>query len=150
MPFQDWPLHVLNAQHGDIGCIDEVMGVYRIHNRGMTSLRTPAQKIRGYIRFYEAINAHLNFRYDRNICRSLAKHWDVIAENVVEIGPQQASMKEAENTVGQILDQWPENLPVTQKWKSKVWGRLYVNLAYAAQKDGNLNLARDYLRRAVL
>ncbi len=33
----DWPLHVLNAQYGDIGHIDEVMGVYRIHGGGVWS-----------------------------------------------------------------------------------------------------------------
>jgi glycosyltransferase involved in cell wall biosynthesis len=34
MPIGDWPLHILNAQHGDIGYIDEVMGVYRQHPYG--------------------------------------------------------------------------------------------------------------------
>lgn len=30
-PMGDWPLHVLNAHHGDIGYIDENMAVYRLH-----------------------------------------------------------------------------------------------------------------------
>jgi glycosyltransferase involved in cell wall biosynthesis len=33
----DWPLHVLNAQHGRIGYLDEVMGVYRKHSGGVWS-----------------------------------------------------------------------------------------------------------------
>ncbi len=33
----DWPLHVLNAQHGWIGYLDEVMGVYRRHAGGLWS-----------------------------------------------------------------------------------------------------------------
>jgi glycosyltransferase involved in cell wall biosynthesis len=32
--FGDWPLHILNAQHGDIGYLDEVLGVYRKHGQG--------------------------------------------------------------------------------------------------------------------
>ena len=31
MPTFDWPLHLLNAEHGDIAYLDEVMGVYRVH-----------------------------------------------------------------------------------------------------------------------
>jgi glycosyltransferase involved in cell wall biosynthesis len=34
----DWPLHILNAQHGLIGYIDQPMAVYRIHAGGIWSL----------------------------------------------------------------------------------------------------------------
>lgn len=30
-PVGDWPLHLLNARHGDAGYLDEVMSAYRIH-----------------------------------------------------------------------------------------------------------------------
>jgi glycosyltransferase involved in cell wall biosynthesis len=33
----DWPLHVLNAEHGDIGYIDADMAVYRVHAGGVWS-----------------------------------------------------------------------------------------------------------------
>jgi len=36
-PLGDWPLHVLNAQHGRIGYLDEVMAVYRKHGKGAWS-----------------------------------------------------------------------------------------------------------------
>ncbi len=36
-PIGDWPLHVLNAQHGWIGYLDEVMAVYRKHAGGFWS-----------------------------------------------------------------------------------------------------------------
>ena len=39
LPMGDWPLHILNAFYGDIGFIDEVMGVYRIHSGSMWSSR---------------------------------------------------------------------------------------------------------------
>lgn len=32
LPLGDWPLFVLLAEHGDLGLIDEVMSVYRIHS----------------------------------------------------------------------------------------------------------------------
>ena len=34
--YADWPLHILNAARGDIGYIDEVMGVYQQHSGGIT------------------------------------------------------------------------------------------------------------------
>ncbi len=43
----DWPLHILNAQHGDIGYIDEVMGAYRIHGGGIHSSKSEMEKVRG-------------------------------------------------------------------------------------------------------
>lgn len=35
MPIGDWPLHILNAQYGDIAYLDRVMSVYRIHQGGV-------------------------------------------------------------------------------------------------------------------
>ena len=34
LPVGDYPLHLLNAQHGKIKYLDEVMGVYRVHSGG--------------------------------------------------------------------------------------------------------------------
>jgi len=48
-PLGDWPLHVLNAQHGRIGYLDEVMGVYRKHAQGAWSAQTQVQVLAGSI-----------------------------------------------------------------------------------------------------
>ena len=46
VPVGDLPLHVLNALHGDIGYIDEVMGVYRKHGGGfMQGLRSTERPV---------------------------------------------------------------------------------------------------------
>ncbi len=37
MPMGDWPLHVMNAQHGDYGYLAEVMATYRVHDGGVWS-----------------------------------------------------------------------------------------------------------------
>jgi glycosyltransferase involved in cell wall biosynthesis len=42
-PMGDWPLHILNAQHGRIGYLDEVMAVYRKHGKGAWSAQTQVQ-----------------------------------------------------------------------------------------------------------
>ena len=45
IPAGDWPLHVLNARHGDIGYLDDLMGVHRIHSGGVWSARQTAQRL---------------------------------------------------------------------------------------------------------
>jgi glycosyltransferase involved in cell wall biosynthesis len=64
IPFADWPLHILNAEHGDIGHIDEVMGAYRVHGGGIHSSKSEMEKVRSMIEIYPYINAHLDYRYN--------------------------------------------------------------------------------------
>jgi glycosyltransferase involved in cell wall biosynthesis len=45
-PVADWPHHILHAWHGDIGYIDEPMGVYRQHPDGVYSAKDRAAKLR--------------------------------------------------------------------------------------------------------
>jgi len=70
--FGDWPLNILNAQHGDIGYLDTTMGVYRIHSRGIWSSKyaTPEGRIKmleSEIEFYKIINKLLKYKYNRII-----------------------------------------------------------------------------------
>ncbi len=60
----DWSLYILCAQHGKIGYIDEVLGVYRIHSGGLWSKLDAIQKLEGLIAFYETMNANLDFRFN--------------------------------------------------------------------------------------
>ena len=63
----DWPLHILNAQYGDIGHIDEVMGAYRVHSGGIHSSKEEMKQVKEMIEIYPYINAHLNYRYNTYI-----------------------------------------------------------------------------------
>src|SRR5438094_5921795 len=64
MSYGDWPLYILCAQHGKIGYIDEILGVYRIHREGLWSRLDAIQKLEGLIAFYETMNANLDFRFN--------------------------------------------------------------------------------------
>lgn len=59
----DWVLHVLNAEHGVIGYIDAVMGVYRIHPAGLWSGASELRRTTVIVEFYEHINRHFHGRY---------------------------------------------------------------------------------------
>jgi glycosyltransferase involved in cell wall biosynthesis len=80
MPMGDWPLHILNAEHGDIWFINEVMGTYRIHKDGRWSLMNQLEKRKKIISAYQIINTHLNSRYEIEIMASVWKNWLVISK----------------------------------------------------------------------
>jgi glycosyltransferase involved in cell wall biosynthesis len=71
MPTFDWPLHLLNAEHGDIGYLDEVMGVYRVRQGSFWSTDMVhyrrIEDIELMIRAYQTVNRYTGYRYDRVI-----------------------------------------------------------------------------------
>ena len=88
MPTADMPLHVMNAQTGDIGFIDETMAAYRIHPGGVWSMgfrpdewsgETREQRLRlaarmkAVIGLYDAIDAHLGPPYRQLVRRQIAQ-----------------------------------------------------------------------------
>jgi glycosyltransferase involved in cell wall biosynthesis len=64
---QDWCLHILNAEHGKIGFMREVMAVYRVHSGGTWSRKSPIHRLQDTIRMLEQVNVHLDYRYDEKI-----------------------------------------------------------------------------------
>ena len=68
----DWLLFALLAEHGDFGYLNEVMAAYRIHTAGFWSRLNTEQRLQQHSKTYEAINAQLNFKYDREIKERIA------------------------------------------------------------------------------
>ena len=75
MPTFDWPLHVLNAEHGAIGYIDEVLGAYRVHPAGFWSMQMAHYRqiadIESMIHGYRLIDRHTGGRYRATISEQL-------------------------------------------------------------------------------
>ena len=63
----DWPLHVLNAEHGDIGYLDVTMAVYRVHGGGVWTGSLARYRKRsavdGLVRLYGLLDRHLGGRF---------------------------------------------------------------------------------------
>jgi glycosyltransferase involved in cell wall biosynthesis len=70
-PITDWPIHIFNAEHGDLGYIDEILGAYRVHSGGLWSANMSfyrkIEDIEKVIYMFNTINKHLNFRFDKEI-----------------------------------------------------------------------------------
>lgn len=71
MPTYDWPLHIFNAQRGPFAYIDEVWGVYRVHQRGLWSTQMSRyENVRDTLNMidaYKRIDHHLQHSYTQQL-----------------------------------------------------------------------------------
>jgi glycosyltransferase involved in cell wall biosynthesis len=85
-PITDWPLHILNAERGKIGYIDEVMGVYRYHRGGLYSPFSETKKQEETLKFYRTMNKNLKYRYNKLINIAISKYFFEWAEEYEQRG----------------------------------------------------------------
>jgi glycosyltransferase involved in cell wall biosynthesis len=93
LPLGDWPLHILNAEHGNIKYINEIMGVYRVHSGGIFSSKGPIQRLQGEIEMYRFIDAYFNFRYNKSIKPAVASCYLKMAERYKRNGDRINGLK---------------------------------------------------------
>jgi glycosyltransferase involved in cell wall biosynthesis len=98
----DWPLHVLNAMHGNLGYIDEVMAVYRIHLGGVWMGWPLTKRLQGVINTCRLMANHLPAA-DRKILDKTALIYSLqLAEELLTLGEQglarQVLLKEGMNS----------------------------------------------------
>lgn len=60
----DWLIHVLCAEKGNVGFIDEVMGIYRVHDNGVWSGISRLKVLENTIQSANLVNNYLNYQYD--------------------------------------------------------------------------------------
>lgn len=67
----DWPLHILNAAHGNIGFLPEAMSVYRVHDQGVWSRLDHSTQMEALYRMLTAVDRHFEGKYTSHIeqCR---------------------------------------------------------------------------------
>jgi glycosyltransferase involved in cell wall biosynthesis len=105
LPTGDMPIHVLNAQHGNIGFIDETMAAYRIHPGGVWSmgvspgdwggesceqLSRRAARYAAVIRIYETIDRHLQGEHRVVIRRQVSGFARALADVQASLGDHTA------------------------------------------------------------
>ena len=84
LPMGDWPLHVLNAEHGTAGYINELMGTYRVHAGGQWSLARRITILNDTIRAATTIDQYLNHRFHNNMNNLIAGCHYEIAKNLLQ------------------------------------------------------------------
>jgi glycosyltransferase involved in cell wall biosynthesis len=85
-PITDWPLHILNAEQGDIGYINEVMSVYRFHKAGYYSQLTPREKQAQTLKLLHRMNKDFKYQYNRLVKIAISKYFIEWAEEYLKRG----------------------------------------------------------------
>jgi glycosyltransferase involved in cell wall biosynthesis len=108
MGIGDWPLHILNAQHGKIGYLNALMAGYRVHDRGAWSAGNFINNGLEVIRMLDKFDTYLDFRYRSQIRAARAEWYYALAETAY----QQGKMDDCRSFLSKHLDQggtWPAN-----------------------------------------
>jgi hypothetical protein len=94
----DWALHILNAAHGDIGFMPEIMSAYRVHRGGIWSGATTAERLVGIFDVFSAVDHHFEGKYTQAInsyraatIRHLVSQVDAVASHVSDVADQLGS-----------------------------------------------------------
>jgi glycosyltransferase involved in cell wall biosynthesis len=81
LPWTDWALFVLAARKGNIGYLNEVMGVHRVHDTGMWSGLNNIQRHKQVIMFYNVMDKGLELAYhDRLRVRVAEEYYHLALE----------------------------------------------------------------------
>ena len=83
-PVGDYPLHLLNAQYGKIKFIDEVMGVYRVHQGGIWENKNLLYRLEEWAKMLEMIRGNFNSNIKRILNNSLNKTYFQLALNYLK------------------------------------------------------------------
>jgi glycosyltransferase involved in cell wall biosynthesis len=75
----DWPLHILNAQHGSIGYINEVMATYRVHAGGGSYAKRPSRQLLEMIDMLDHVDEYLNYKFKHLIRATKARYYYQLA-----------------------------------------------------------------------
>lgn len=71
----DWPSHIIRSQYGNIGYMNEVLAVYRIHSGGVSSKSESSEWILEIINMYKNLNSSLDRKYTNLINSMISKYY---------------------------------------------------------------------------
>lgn len=101
LPMGDWPLHILNAQHGNIGYIDEVMSVYRFHSGGIWSSRSRIHQVAGRLDMFRHLKAYLDPRYQKIIRATMARAYLLLAVAYADEGKVECARENLRRSIAE-------------------------------------------------
>ena len=96
----DWGLHILNAEHGNIGYIDAVMAVHRHHSSGVSQTNDGLSHMSRVVKACGRLDAHLDFKYHSTLSTTTAR-----------VQMQMASVYGEKGDYSQAREYWRASLP---------------------------------------
>jgi len=82
----DWPLHVLNAQRGNLAYLPELMATYRVHPGGFWSTNTSKlrrlEDVEALVAVYDALDRHLGLAFHEQMNAEVAALYQAAANSL--------------------------------------------------------------------
>ncbi len=91
----DWPLHVLNAEHGKIRYLDETMAAYRLHPSSIWTGRDPVYRLRQFTEAAQRLDEHFDRKYHKILGPRIAGWLREIADGEMRAGDRDAAASHA-------------------------------------------------------
>ncbi len=118
----DWPLHILNALHGKIGYINEVMAVHLNHQGGLWFRTDWLERNEASIEVYDHLYTYLGGKYRRIVRRSVHNQYLMIAEKYENMG-------QLANASCYAIKSFTKNFLISKRLLM-IWLRLYLPILY--------------------
>lgn len=115
VPMGDWPLHILNAQYGNIGYIEQEMAVYRIHSGGLWSSVTAVRMLEGHIALLQTVKKHLSPQYTQVLNDSIFRRRLKLLYALVRAGDYRAASSRARDLL------FHEHIPRKSVARAIIW-----------------------------
>lgn len=122
----DWALHILNAQYGKIGYLNEVMAAYRVHNNGVWSGRDMIPVTHDAITLFRHVDKHLGYKYHHAIMERIAYNYYELAY----LYEQRGSIKRARRAAIKSFWLLPSRETAMRRHRLKLIVRLYNSNLY--------------------
>jgi hypothetical protein len=119
----DWALHILHALHGDIGYIDEIWGVYRVHSGGVWASHDKLTRLYRSIESAEIIKQHLDQKGHRKRINNRIARWH---HSIAEILYRENDLARAPYHARRCLAISPFHPAISKRFLAKVILKAYV------------------------
>ena len=143
----DWPLHILNAQYGDIGFIPGVMSVYRVHRHGVWSGLDMTRQTKMALEVLAALQGHFQGEYQEHIEASRLK---ICQRLIDQLQASKAACEHLQSQVQSLQEACDAQRAIAERERRQPWPRLKRNVLRTTRQilDGSLILRREKKRAA--
>jgi glycosyltransferase involved in cell wall biosynthesis len=138
----DYPLHILNAQHGNLGYINENMAVYRVHRGGIWSLTSFRKQLVADLDLFSVLAKVLGANYQTVITDSVRKRWRGLKRAILDETEMLTGVPEVFGRLELILNSLPATIAPPAGWKSALLAEIYARSAFTCYVEGDLEGTR--------
>jgi len=149
LKMSDYPLHIMNAQHGLIGYIDEVMAVYRVHLGGIWGMKAFEKQLKADIEFFGIMENYLGPEYKEIIDSAIERRFEGLALCFKEKALSTDTIQDGIEEVFSSLNELEMMVRPTDAWISRLLSSIYMDYAFLGYKRGEPHTTRYCLIRAI-